>query len=200
MPRASKLVSAIYVGRGPYRDSTLERLLDLFASRDCKESKVPSMAKKEFWIMLKNKKSPLKKIQCNLCDQVSVPQNVLRVLADVECSYNDVGKTVSYTSKLMKRMIIPWPQGLWAVGALALRTTENAHGNYHFFKLKSGLLLTRTYVTKLPMPDEVIDRVHALVRRQRAQLLLEGVPLSDEDEGQTSRSMAAKQQHLSICS
>jgi hypothetical protein len=30
--------------------------------------------------------------------------------------------------------------------------------------------------------------------------LLEGVPLSSEDEGQTSRSMAAKQQHLSICS
>jgi hypothetical protein len=30
--------------------------------------------------------------------------------------------------------------------------------------------------------------------------VLEGVPLSSEDEGQTSRSMAAKQQHLSICS
>jgi hypothetical protein len=27
-----------------------------------------------------------------------------------------------------------------------------------------------------------------------------GVPLSSEGEGQTSRSMAAKQQHLSICS
>jgi hypothetical protein len=31
-------------------------------------------------------------------------------------------------------------------------------------------------------------------------ILLEGVPLSSEDEGQTSRSMAAKQQHLSIFS
>jgi hypothetical protein len=30
--------------------------------------------------------------------------------------------------------------------------------------------------------------------------VLEGLPLSSEDEGQTSRSMAAKQQHLSICS
>jgi hypothetical protein len=30
--------------------------------------------------------------------------------------------------------------------------------------------------------------------------VLEGVPLSSEDEGQTSRCMAAKQQHLSIFS
>jgi hypothetical protein len=56
------------------------------------------------------------------------------------------------------------------VGALALRPTGNAQGSYYFFSLKSGLLLTRTYATKLPMPDEVIDRVHALARRQRAQL------------------------------
>jgi hypothetical protein len=35
---------------------------------------------------------------------------------------------------------------------------------------------------------------------RRLGAVLEGVPLSSEDEGQTSRSMAAKQQHLSICS
>jgi hypothetical protein len=56
------------------------------------------------------------------------------------------------------------------VGALALRPTGNAQGSYYFFSLKSSLLLNRTYATKLPMPAEVIDRVHALARRQRSQL------------------------------
>jgi hypothetical protein len=56
------------------------------------------------------------------------------------------------------------------VGALGLRPTGNALGSNYFISLKSGLLLNRTYPTKLPMPDEVIDRVHALARRQRAQL------------------------------
>jgi hypothetical protein len=46
----------------------------------------------------------------------------------------------------------------------------NAQGSHYFFSLKSGLLLTRTYATKLPMHDEAIARVHALARRQRAQL------------------------------
>jgi hypothetical protein len=39
-----------------------------------------------------------------------------------------------------------------------------------------------------------------LLKTQNCCDLVPVVPLSSEDEGQTSRSMAAKQQHLSICS
>jgi hypothetical protein len=45
----------------------------------------------------------------------------------------------------------------WTVGALAFRPTKNAQGSYYFFSLKSGLLLTRTYATKLPMTKLLIE-------------------------------------------
>jgi hypothetical protein len=48
------------------------------------------------------------------------------------------------------------------VGALAMRPTGNAQGNWYFMSLSSGRILNCTHGTKLPMPDEVIDRVHAI--------------------------------------
>ena len=54
------------------------------------------------------------------------------------------------------------------VGAIALRPTGNAQGNFYFFSLATGKRINRTHATKLPMPDEVIERVHLLARRQKA--------------------------------
>jgi hypothetical protein len=49
-----------------------------------------------------------------------------------------------------------------------MRPTGNAQGNYYFFSLSTGRIINRAHATKLPMPDDVIERMHALVRRQKA--------------------------------
>jgi hypothetical protein len=54
------------------------------------------------------------------------------------------------------------------IGALALRPTGNAQGNFYFLSLSSGRVINRTYATPLPMPDDVIDRVHQMARQQKA--------------------------------
>jgi hypothetical protein len=54
------------------------------------------------------------------------------------------------------------------VGALALRPTGNAQGGFYFYSLSSGRRLNRNNATKVPMPDDVIDRVHRLARQQKA--------------------------------
>ena len=46
------------------------------------------------------------------------------------------------------------------VGALALRPTGNAQGSFYFMSLSTGRVLNRVRGTALPMPDDVIDRVH----------------------------------------
>ena len=50
-------------------------------------------------------------------------------------------------------------------GALAMRPTGNDQGGYYFFSLNTGRIINRKRWTALPMPNEVIDRVHALARR-----------------------------------
>jgi hypothetical protein len=54
------------------------------------------------------------------------------------------------------------------IGALAMRPTGNARGNSYFFSLSTGRIINRAHATKLPMPDDVIDRVHTLPRCQKA--------------------------------
>jgi hypothetical protein len=53
------------------------------------------------------------------------------------------------------------------IGALAMRPTGNAQGNYYFFSLSMGRIINRSHATKLPMPDNVIARVHVLARQQK---------------------------------
>lgn len=48
------------------------------------------------------------------------------------------------------------------VGALALRSSGNVQGGYVFFSLSTGRRLHRNHWTPLPMPQDVIERVHAL--------------------------------------
>jgi hypothetical protein len=54
------------------------------------------------------------------------------------------------------------------IGALALRPTGNIQGNFYFFSLSTGRVINRQNATALPMPNEVIERVHVLARRQKA--------------------------------
>jgi len=47
-------------------------------------------------------------------------------------------------------------------GAITLRPTGNAQGGYFFYSLNTGRVLNRNRWTALPMPAEVIQRVHEL--------------------------------------
>ena len=53
-------------------------------------------------------------------------------------------------------------------GAIALRPTGNAQGGFYFYSLSSGRVISRNRWTELPMPNEVIDRIHFLARRAHA--------------------------------
>ena len=53
------------------------------------------------------------------------------------------------------------------VGALALRPTGNAQGSFYFMSISTGRVLNRLHATPLPMPDDVVDRIHRMARRQR---------------------------------
>jgi hypothetical protein len=50
-------------------------------------------------------------------------------------------------------------------GAIATKPTGNAQGGFWFYSLTSGRMLDRTRWTSLPMPQDVIDRVGVLARR-----------------------------------
>ena len=73
------------------------------------------------------------------------------------------------------------------VGAIALRPTGNQQGGYRFFSLSSGRVIRRNRWTELPMPKEVVDRMHKLSRRKQ-----EGIsfldrnqqPFADDEDGQ----------------
>ena len=54
------------------------------------------------------------------------------------------------------------------IGALALWPTGNAQGTWYFMSLSTGRVLKRNHATQLPMPHEVIDAVHRMARRQKA--------------------------------
>ena len=73
------------------------------------------------------------------------------------------------------------------IGAIALRPTGNAQGGYFFFSLTTGRVLNRGRWTNLPMPNEVIDRVHRMARQEHGNtgLIFEDrnhLPLVDPDD------------------
>jgi Zinc knuckle len=73
-------------------------------------------------------------------------------------------------------------------GAIALRPTGNQQGTFYFYSLTTGRILTRNHWTSLPMPAEVIDRIHVLSRRGRGRpagfhiAARDGIPLLDDDD------------------
>jgi hypothetical protein len=73
-------------------------------------------------------------------------------------------------------------------GAMALRPTGNQQGSFYFFSLSSGRALMWYHWTSLPMPAEVIDRIHILYRRGRGSptgshiAASNGIAILDDDE------------------
>ena len=74
-------------------------------------------------------------------------------------------------------------------GAIALRPTGNTQGGYYFYSLATGKLLNRRNWTLLPIPQDVIDRVHTMARRAAANVALtfgdrfgEIIPDNDDDD------------------
>ena len=76
------------------------------------------------------------------------------------------------------------------IGAIALRPTRNTQGGYFFFSLTTRRVLNRGLWTSLPMPNEVIDRIHRMARQEHGNngLLFEDRnhnPLADPyDDGE----------------
>ena len=53
------------------------------------------------------------------------------------------------------------------VGALALQPVGNGQGSFYFLSVTTGRVLNRLHATTLPMPDDVIDKVHRMARQQK---------------------------------
>ncbi len=72
-------------------------------------------------------------------------------------------------------------------GAIALQPTGNAQGGHYFYSLTTGRRLNPNHWTTLPMPADVITRVHQMSRDPLALTAIEfadraGVPLTEEDD------------------
>ena len=48
------------------------------------------------------------------------------------------------------------------VGAIALHPVGNAQGSFYFLSIATGRVLNRLHATALPMPDDVIDKLHRM--------------------------------------
>ena len=48
------------------------------------------------------------------------------------------------------------------VGAIALRPVGNGQGSFYFLSITTGRVLNRQHAMALPMPDEVIDKIHRM--------------------------------------
>ena len=71
-----------------------------------------------------------------------------------------------------------------SVGAIALGPVGNVQGSWYFMNLASGRRITCRSWTRIPAPQDVIDRVHALAKNERPGLLFRnrnGQPLDAED-------------------
>ena len=53
------------------------------------------------------------------------------------------------------------------VGALALCPTGNVQGSFYFMSISTGWVLNRLHGMALPMPDNVVDRIHRLAQQQK---------------------------------
>ena len=54
------------------------------------------------------------------------------------------------------------------VSAITLRPSGNIQGSFYYFSLQTGRRLHRRRCTPLPMPDEVLEQVHAMANIQKS--------------------------------
>ena len=53
------------------------------------------------------------------------------------------------------------------VGALALQPVRNGQGSFYFLSISTGRVLNRLHATALPMPDDIIEKIHRMARQQK---------------------------------
>ena len=53
------------------------------------------------------------------------------------------------------------------VGALALRPVGNGQGSFYFLSMSTGRVLNQLHATALPMPDDIIDKIHRMTWQQK---------------------------------
>lgn len=71
------------------------------------------------------------------------------------------------------------------VGAIALRLTGNYQGGHFYLSLLTGRQLNRTSATPLPMPSDVVERIHHMVSRNPKGIQFldrNNTPITDEDD------------------
>ena len=76
---------------------------------------------------------------------------------------------------------------LRTVSAICLRPSGNAQGSFYYYSLVTGRRIHRRRCTTLPMPKEIIDRVHHIARRQKITpglvfTRIDGTPYGDDDD------------------
>ena len=81
------------------------------------------------------------------------------------------------------------------VGALALRPVGNGQGSFYFLSISTGRVLNRLHATALPMPDDIIEKIHRMARQQKSNPGLifadrnfhpdEGEYADDDDDDET---------------
>ena len=54
------------------------------------------------------------------------------------------------------------------VGALALRPVGNGQGSFYFLSISTGRVLNRLHATALPMPNDIIEKIHRMARQQKS--------------------------------
>ena len=62
-------------------------------------------------------------------------------------------------------------------GAIALRPTGNEQGGHYFYSLTTGRILRRNNWTVLPMPDDIIEQIHMIARRDKGHV--NGINITD---------------------
>jgi hypothetical protein len=80
--------------------------------------------------------------------------------------HDTAGLNTASTSKLANSMTSSMTPR--TIAALALWPTGNVQGTRYFMSLSTGRVLKWNHTTQLPMPHEVIDTVHRMARRQKA--------------------------------
>ena len=53
-------------------------------------------------------------------------------------------------------------------GALALWPVGNGQGSFYFLSISTGRILNRLHATVLPMPDDIIEKIHRMARQQKS--------------------------------
>ena len=54
------------------------------------------------------------------------------------------------------------------VGTIALRPVGNGQGSFYFLNITTGRVLNWLHATPIPMPDDVIDKIHRMARQQKS--------------------------------